>query len=87
MTKRPLAKRTIDPAEVWAMATNEKAARAMAQWLKASVFLSRTIASLKLSEMQAMAATANHVWIVEASRRVKHEPDPVQKTKLQTLLS
>lgn len=85
-TPKPVS-REVDPAEVWAAATNEKAARAMAAWLKGSVHLSRIIGSLTLGEMQALASTANHVWIVEASRRRSVEPDPAQREKLQNLLS
>ena len=76
-----------DPAEAWADATNTKAAMAMVRWLRGSVHLSRTISSLKLEEVKALAAVANHTWIVEASHRVKVEPDSVQRAKLKTLLS
>lgn len=85
-TAKPVAKEP-DPAELWAERVNEKCALAIAGWLKGSVHLSRTIGSLKLPEVKAMAAAACHTWIVEASRRRFVEPDPVQKAKLQNLLS
>jgi hypothetical protein len=76
-----------DPAEVWAEKTNELCAMAMVNWLRGSVHLSRTISSLKLPEVKALAAVACHTWIVEASHRVKVEPDPVQRDKLKMLLN
>lgn len=83
--KPPAAKP--DPAEAWAERVNEQCAMAMIAWLKGSVHLSRTISSLKLPEVKALAAAACTTWIIAASRRRFVEPDPVQRAKLERLLS
>jgi hypothetical protein len=76
-----------DLAVEWVTAVNDKAVKAMVAWLKGSLHLSRPISSLTRHEMSALAQTAIHVFIIEASHRVTVEPDPVRREKMKILLS
>jgi hypothetical protein len=61
--------------DVWLAATNEKCARAMARWLKGTINIRRTIDSLTLEEMKALAGVAWSTMIVEISKRAAVAPE------------
>jgi hypothetical protein len=79
--------RPVDPADVWDDATAEKAAVAMAAWLKGSLHLSRPISSLTKTEMKNLALVANHTWIVEMSRRADGAAVEIDIKPLSALLA
>jgi hypothetical protein len=84
--KREMISRAETSADVWEDQTAEKAALAMAAWMKRSVHLSRPLSSLTKVEMKNLALAAINCWIVAASHRVAETPDPNERTKLHNLL-
>lgn len=75
------------PADVWQAATNEKCARAIAAWLKATVNTARPINTLKLDELKAMADNVVAAFIVEASLRVNEDVSDEERERLAAILS
>jgi len=75
-----------DPSDIWAEKAAAKAAEAMAAWMKGSLALARPMSSLTKGEMNLMAVSAIHSWIVSSSERMIETADPDEREKLKQFL-
>ena len=73
-------------ADRWADHVRAECAKAVGEWLEASVRLERPIRSLTSAELQNIAEAATSRWIVLASRRIAEGPDASESQRLSTLL-
>lgn len=68
--------------DTWLDETNAKCAQAMVAWLKSTINISRAIKTMNAGEMQALAAVAWSVMIVEISRRASSQPQAALLSEL-----
>ena len=59
----------------WMAETDEECAKAMAQWLKQTINIRRSISSMNIREMKCLAAVAVNTWIVAIGRRAAEDPE------------
>lgn len=71
---------------MWCDETRTKCAQAMITWLKESYNVKRPINHLTLKDFECMAECATGTYIVEASRRIKDEPDSLEGLSLTWIL-
>jgi len=79
---QPLTSMTNDE---WQAHVTREAAKAMGQWLEGRGRLHQPIASLTLSDLEAMAANAVARFIALASHRVRDQPDSAGELTLLLL--
>jgi len=68
----------------WQAHVTREAAKEVGKWLEARGRLDRPVASLKLSDLEAVASVAISRFIVLASHRIREAPG--QHEELETLL-
>ncbi len=73
-------------ATAWLDETNNKAARAMAGWLKAALDLNRPIASMSLLEMKALAHIARTIYEDAMLQRRRPAQTPEEEAQLDLWL-
>jgi hypothetical protein len=73
--------------DVWQAETNEKCARSIAAWLKATVNTQRPINTLKIEELKSMADNVLATFIVEASQRVRADVSDDERKRIEALLT
>lgn len=73
--------------DVWQDQTNEKCARSMAAWLKATVNTQRPINTLKLDELKALAQNIVSTFVVEASHRLHADVSDEERKRLASLFA
>lgn len=63
----------MSPDDEWRAECDRVCARAMAQWLKGTVNPKRSMLSITMAEMTALARVAVDTWIVESSYRAERQ--------------